>query len=119
MIKHAFRGPRGIVVGTSGEREVLNYIPRGIARTIQSTEVTYTLGNRGVKKWPGPMGTGSSGFPVASLDCTWGCMKFADSSKVHGNDGSTTCLKFFTDYLLTILNALGQSHFQSCLSLTH
>ena len=27
----------------------------------------YYSGIRGVKKWPGPWGTGSSGFPVASL----------------------------------------------------
>ena len=28
----------------------------------------YSSGNQGVKKWPGPRGSGSSGFPVASLD---------------------------------------------------
>ena len=65
----------------------------------------------------GISGNGDLGVPRGIPNCTWGCMKFADSSKVHGNDGSTTCLKFFTDYLLTILNALG--HFQSCLSLSH
>ena len=27
----------------------------------------YSLGNWGVKKWPGPQAMGSSGFPVASL----------------------------------------------------
>ena len=45
------RGPRGIVSGTSGT---------GSAKF-------YSLGNRGVKKWTGPGGTGFLGFSLASL----------------------------------------------------
>ena len=55
IIKHAFSGSSGNSGGNLEEQGLLNSIPRGI----------------GSEKRPGPRGMGSSGFPVASLNCTF------------------------------------------------
>ena len=45
---------------------MLFWEPRGVGES--GSAKFYSSGNQGVKKWPGPPGTGSLGFPMASLD---------------------------------------------------
>jgi len=81
------RRPREIVAGTSGKAKL------------------YSSGNRGMKKLPGPQGTGASGFPVASLIMTHLVLIKMDE-KLFSLDVIPLLLRiFFEHFLQTIRNA--------------